>query len=700
MGIFNYAVTFHTRGGAVVRSNTLADFWTSTNIPPYAEVFDPRVVYDPYHHRWISVAVTDRQSTNSRVLIGVSLTSNPTNGWNLRETKADPNNLRWADYPTIGFNKNWIVVQANMGPNDTNVVGIHSHIYVFNKTNLYGGGFTAPTMFVQTNSETAGSEVPTITYDTNLSTMYLLQSANSNTNAAGYLRLFSITGSIGAEVLNYQTNPVYIRVDEPWAHMYTNQYWQNWWCCFAPQSNTTELIGTVVDSRLANVIYRNGSLWTAQTIFLPTNNVARRSSIQWWQIKPDTAEVVQRGRINDPAGINYYAFGSIAVNRFNDVLIGYSSFSTNQYGSANYSFRAFYDTLGQMRSPRIYKAGEGLFTRQTRWGDYSATVVDPLNDTDLWTIQEYAGPYVGVDVPDSHAGTRWAHVALPVPANDAFSAAVSISGAQGSTNGTTIRATRESGEPNHSGHANTPSVWHSWTAPSSGNVEFALTNAMVSGFDTSLAVYTGSSVGNLTSVTNRYGVAPKVTFSATSGVTYRIAISGYGGSSGDYTLFWLQPTAPYFTEHPQTTNTVVGENVTLSSVAIGIPGPAYQWRQEGTNLAGKTSASLALTGVQLWQGTNYTVVASNSSGMATSSVASLIIHGDSAARLSLFAMETNAFRLHISGVTNRSYVVQTSTNLNSATNWYTIHTNFVSFWYTNYPTTGDLRRFYRSITNN
>jgi len=30
-------------------------------------------------------------------------------------------------------------------------------------------------------------------------------------------------------------------------------------------------------------------------------------------------------------------------------------------------------------------------TGENRWGDYSATVVDPLNESDMWTIQEYAG---------------------------------------------------------------------------------------------------------------------------------------------------------------------------------------------------------------------------------------------------------------------------------------------------------------------
>ncbi|MCI0746034.1 MAG: hypothetical protein L0Y58_11560 [Verrucomicrobia subdivision 3 bacterium] len=76
-----------------------------------------------------------------------------------------------------------------------------------------------------------------------------------------------------------------------------------------------------------------------------------------------------------------------------------------------------------------------------------------------------------------------------------------------------------------------------------------------------------------------------------------------------------------------------------------------------------------------------------------------IVHADSAARLSLFAYTNNEFRMHIYGLTNRGYIVPTSTNLNSNTNWYPVHTNFVSFWYTNSAVTNDLRRFYRVITN-
>ena len=41
-----------------------------------------------------------------------------------------------------------------------------------------------------------------------------------------------------------------------------------------------------------------------------------------------------------------------------------------------------------------------------RWGDFSATQVDPVNDVDLWTIQEYA------DTPANRWSTWWGHLAL------------------------------------------------------------------------------------------------------------------------------------------------------------------------------------------------------------------------------------------------------------------------------------------------
>ena len=67
--------------------------------------------------------------------------------------------------------------------------------------------------------------------------------------------------------------------------------------------------------------------------------------------------------------------------------------------------------------------------------------------------------------------------------------------------------------------------------------------------------------------------------------------------------------------------------------------------------------------------------------------------------MSLFTFGNPQFRFHISGLTNRAYRIETSTNLGSATNWYSIFTNTVSYWYTNASPSNDAQRFYRAVTN-
>src|SRR5438094_6832919 len=77
--MLNTQVRVQTRTGTTVQTMTLPQFWTSTNIGSYSIVFDPRIVYDPYNNRWIACAVVENDSSNSGILIGVSLTSSPTN---------------------------------------------------------------------------------------------------------------------------------------------------------------------------------------------------------------------------------------------------------------------------------------------------------------------------------------------------------------------------------------------------------------------------------------------------------------------------------------------------------------------------------------------------------------------------------------------------------------------------------------------
>lgn len=699
----NDRTVVHTRTGSEMLHQYITNFWTGTNINPYpGRPFDPRIVYDPFHARWISVAaVGGNPVSTSRMLLAVSQTPEPTNNWLKWEFKADTNNpaQRWADYPRLGFNKHWVVVQANMA--SSNFV---SHFWVFNKTNLYAGNTNNFGFLTHADPLLAGNEAPAVMYDNEVSTMYLLQTANSNTNGYGWLRVFSITGAVDSAGLN--TNLGYVQISDTWAHSPAGGH--NY---FAPQAGGSELIATDADSRIQSLVYRNGSLWAAQTVFVGlTNGAPSRSAIQWWQIKPEPLELMQVGRIDDPAGLNFYAFPSIAVNKFDDVLIGHNSFSTNQYASANISFRAFHDLKNHMRATRIFKQGQDLFDDDSdRWGDYSGTVVDPLNDSDFWTIQMYAGVRP-VDT-NFNASIVWAPLTVPLPANDHYINYVSISGMQGITNGTTHRALKEAGEPNHGGNAGGSSIWYNWTAPNSGQ---AVIDTIGSDFNTLLAVYTGTAVTNLSLVASNdnagSALTSRVIFDAVSNTVYRIALDGYNGDSGTGIVTWCQSFAPVIVSQPESTNVVANanENATFSVLACGIPSPlAYQWRFKHTNslatttnIVDATNSSYTIGNVQGTNAGSFSVVVTNSSGSVTSSVASLIVHGDSAARLTNSTLVANAFRIHISGVTNRPYVVQTTTNLNSPTNWSAVYTNFVSFWYTNSPTTSDWRRFYRVITNN
>src|SRR5262249_14144245 len=157
----------------------------------HSNVFDPRVQYDPYSSRWIMVALTDFRLATSSLLIGVSQTADPTGNWNLYDIDFDPNNVAFGDYPNVGFNRNWIMVTANTYRiSDKGFIA--SNIYVFNKASLFAGSGSPHALF---QDASGNSQTPAVTYDTTLSTMYILENWNGNSGGNGLLRLSAITGA-------------------------------------------------------------------------------------------------------------------------------------------------------------------------------------------------------------------------------------------------------------------------------------------------------------------------------------------------------------------------------------------------------------------------------------------------------------------------------------------------------------------------
>ncbi len=388
MTTLNSEVRIQNRNGGVISTVSLSNFWASVG---NADPFDPKALYDPYKNRWIFTAAANGGATNSAVLIGVTQTSDPTGTWFLFKIAADASHAYWADYPSLGFNKDWVVASLNMFPvsgSGANQV----NLYVLNKTNLYAG--TATFTLLKDTSGLGFTMAPAITYDTNLSRIYLLEDFD-NTN--GQLRLSTITGTIGSEILNKGTA------------FPTNA---NTWG-FGGNGDLMPQLGSVHtidggDSRIQNLVYRNGSLWATHAVFLPTLTQTR-AALQWWEIATNGV-VKQLGRRDDSSGKTNYGYPSIAVNKNSDFLIGYSRFASNQYASGNYSFRFAFDATNTLRDDTVFKAGESAYYKtfgnaDNRWGDYSSTVVDPINDLTFWTIQEYAAASVGD--PNIEGNSRW-----------------------------------------------------------------------------------------------------------------------------------------------------------------------------------------------------------------------------------------------------------------------------------------------------
>ncbi|HEX5594083.1 MAG TPA: hypothetical protein VFX35_12145 [Solirubrobacterales bacterium] len=153
--------------------------------------------------------------------------------------------------------------------------------------------------------------------------------------------------------------------------------------------------------------------------------------------------------------------------------------------------------------------------------------------------------WIAVDGRDGAEGNFQLQFKHP-PANDDFGSAQTIVGDPPQNVFGTLRlASKEIGEPDHAGDAGGHSVWYSWTPSQTEPVKISTCDFFGS-LDTVLAVYTGSSLGALTPVASNDDAAAEgfecsyvesaVTFTATAGTTYRIAVDGVGGAVNKFNL--------------------------------------------------------------------------------------------------------------------------------------------------------------------
>ena len=102
------------------------------------------------------------------------------------------------------------------------------------------------------------------------------------------------------------------------------------------------------------------------------------------------------------------------------------------------------------------------------------------------------------------------------------------------------------------------------------------------------------------------------------GVVYVIS------ASNNVVMRGVLDTTPTISMQPQSAVVPIGGSTTLSVTATG-GGLTYQWKYEGTAINGATASTHTLTNAQSAQSGPYTVDVTNSAGIATSSVAQVVI---------------------------------------------------------------------------
>lgn len=291
------------------------------------------------------------------------------------------------------------------------------------------------------------------------------------------------------------------------------------------------------DVRSVTAIHLHPS-WNASTF---DNDVAllrlNTASTKPWARLATTADPVSPGDMVRAIGHGHTTEGGTASNDLRQVDVPIQSDATMsdpaQYGSSFHGavmvgagpLAGGQDTCqGDSGGPLFIAGGQARLVGDTSWGTGCARPNKP---------GVYGELYQG-------ALPTFVNGLVTRPGNDNFPG-TTISGADGTAFGSNTDATGQTGEPSIAGSTPDTTVWYSWTAPETGPTSLNLRDAS---FDTTLHVFTGNTLGSLASVASNDDanstLQSKLTFNATAGTTYRIAVDGFGAAHGPFGLQYAQ----------------------------------------------------------------------------------------------------------------------------------------------------------------
>jgi Carboxypeptidase regulatory-like domain len=169
-----------------------------------------------------------------------------------------------------------------------------------------------------------------------------------------------------------------------------------------PQLGTAQLLDTVGTRHMYRLAYRNrggvDSLVFTQSLDPPGAGVA---ALRWYEIRNPLGNPADTNTSKRPFLYQNSTFaptadsrwlGSAAMNKYGDIMAGYSISSSTTVPSIAVAGRSQCDPLNTLQAESIAHAGGGSQTTTlSRWGDYSTMQVDPADDQTFWYTTQYLG---------------------------------------------------------------------------------------------------------------------------------------------------------------------------------------------------------------------------------------------------------------------------------------------------------------------
>ena len=164
--------------------------------------------------------------------------------------------------------------------------------------------------------------------------------------------------------------------------------------CF-PQPGTTTTLDPLREVIMWRLQYRNFGTHESLVGNLTTDvDGTDHGGVRWFELRRTgglvgTWSLYQEGTIA-PDEHNRW-MGAISMDGSGNIAVGYNVSSSTIEAGLRYTGRLAEDPLGTMpQGEHILVNGIGAQTGNTRWGDYSAMSIDPVDDETFWFTGEYA----------------------------------------------------------------------------------------------------------------------------------------------------------------------------------------------------------------------------------------------------------------------------------------------------------------------